>query len=181
MSTIAILRTGRALVLATRRAGGGQRRLLATPPGSSSSHAATSLSDASRAQALAELAGAAPPRAGLVGRLLGSGPILELSQHAGCVRVLPYIGNAGYLALASGFLMTDILALRVLLIGGYSGLVCYHALHQNPLRIPLLWSLLFVGVNAAAAFALASDRFPPPFSDEDTKLHADYFPQVRAR
>ena len=43
------------------------------------------------------------------------------------------------------------LALRVLLIGGYAGLVSFHSLHPKPLRIPLRWSAFFVLVNLVAA------------------------------
>jgi len=61
---------------------------------------------------------------------------------------LPYVGHAAYVILSGGFIMTDIVWLRMLLTGGYGALVCYHALQPRPLRIPLMGSLFFVGANA---------------------------------
>ena len=91
---------------------------------------------------------------------------------------LPVLGNCAYIGLASGFLMTDVLALRILLACGYSGLVTYHALQPRPLRIPLMWSAVFVAVNAFAASKLAADRFPSSLSEEEEELHASSFPQL---
>jgi len=93
-------------------------------------------------------------------------------------RALPWIGNGAYVALASGFVMTDILTLRALLVCGYSGLVAFHALHTRPLRIPLAWSAFFVFINSCAAISLASDRFPPAFTEEEQTLHTTHFPQL---
>jgi hypothetical protein len=88
---------------------------------------------------------------------------------------LHVIGHASYLALVSGFLMTDMLHLRVALVGGYTGLVAFHALHPRPLRIPLRWSAIFVLVNASAACMLAMDRWAAPLSDDDEKLYLEHF------
>ena len=90
----------------------------------------------------------------------------------------PYVGNLAYAALASGFLMTDILSLRILLFGGYSGLVTYHALQANPMRIPLLWSAFFVAVNAYKARELMHDLNPGAFSEEDEQLYNESFSQL---
>jgi len=104
-----------------------------------------------------------------------------MSAHPETTRLqsmLPLIGNTAYVALASGFLMTDVLALRVLLSGGYVGLVTYHSLQAKPLRIPLLWSCVFVAVNAAAAFGLAADRWPGSLSEDDERLYTTNFSQL---
>lgn len=98
-----------------------------------------------------------------------------LVEHSSVVRALPAVGNGAYAALACGFLMTDIFALRVLLVGGYSGLVTYHALQPRPLRIPLRWSMFFVAINAAAVAQLAMDRLPIALSDEEEVLHVASF------
>jgi CRP-like cAMP-binding protein len=108
----------------------------------------------------------------------GASRRVALTQHRFVRRALPYLGNAAYVSLASGFLMTDVLSLRVLLVGGYSGLVVFHALHPSPLQIPMLWSAVFVGVNLMAVVALTKDRFPPQFSEDLTKIHEEYFPQM---
>jgi CRP-like cAMP-binding protein len=91
---------------------------------------------------------------------------------------LPFIGNGAYLALVSGFLMTDMLHLRVALVGGYTGLVAFHALHPKPLKIPLLWSAVFVVVNAGAAVLLATDRWTGPLSPGDEALYSEHFTRL---
>jgi hypothetical protein len=85
---------------------------------------------------------------------------------------LPVIGHASYITITSGFLMTDVLALRVLLIFGYTGLVAFHSLHERPLRIPLSWSCFFVLVNCTMALILARDRFPGSFEPEEVRRPA---------
>jgi len=92
--------------------------------------------------------------------------------------LLPVLGNVAYIALASGFLMTDVLALRVLLAGGYTALVGFHALQAKPLWIPLGWSCVFVAVNSIAASLLIADRWPGSLTPEEERLHADSFSQL---
>jgi len=96
------------------------------------------------------------------------------------VNALPLIGNVSYMALASGFLMTDMLELRVLLVGGYTGLVAFHMLHPRPLRIPLKWSALFVLVNAGAAALLLADQYAS-LSADDEELYVEHFSQSLTR
>ena len=93
-------------------------------------------------------------------------------------RLLPFIGNCAYLALASGFVMTDILTLRMMLVGGYSGLVLFHLLHPRPLRIPLRWSALFVAVNAGMTAKLVYELWPPGLSDDDMLLRDAFFERL---
>lgn len=89
---------------------------------------------------------------------------------------LPIIGNGAYMALASGFLMTDMLQLRLLLVSGYAGLVTFHALHAKPLLIPLRWSALFVVVNAGAALLLFVDQWIGVLlSDDEKALYEQHF------
>ena len=100
--------------------------------------------------------------------------------------MLPMIGNASYVALASGFLMTDMLELRVLLVSGYTGLVAFHTLHERPLRIPLTWSAIFVAVNAVAAGYLIMDRYGTtslnsPDHPDGEKLYQDHFAAILTR
>ena len=85
------------------------------------------------------------------------------------------IGHGAYASLACGFLCTDILFLRVLLVGGYTGLVTYHALQPRPLRIPLRWSALFVGVNLAMIAKLVMDALPVELTEEEETLHVVSF------
>ena len=95
--------------------------------------------------------------------------------------ILPVLGNFSYVAVASGFLMTDMLLLRVALVGGYSGLVMFHMMHPRPLRIPLRWSALFVVLNSGAACALAADRYAAPLSKDDEDLYIQHFSAFLSR
>lgn len=89
---------------------------------------------------------------------------------------LPFLGHGAYIIVASGFLMTDMLQLRLVLTGGYTLLVAFHAFHPRPLRIPLGWSALFILVNASAAGVLWMDQFAPEkLGDEDEALYEDHF------
>lgn len=89
---------------------------------------------------------------------------------------LPIIGNGAYMALASGFLMTDMLQLRLMLVGGYAGLVGFHSLHAKPLQIPLRWSALFVLVNGGAAVLLFVDQWiGAMLTDEERALYQEHF------
>jgi len=98
--------------------------------------------------------------------------------HSSGIRVVPRrspLGHAAYGALACGFLCTDIFALRCLLVGGYSGLVAFHALQQQPLRIPLRWSLFFVSINLSMVVKLILDEWEPTLSDEEEAMHVASF------
>ena len=91
-------------------------------------------------------------------------------------KLLPIIGNGAYLALASGFLMTDMISLRLMLVSGYTGLVAFHALHKKPLQIPLRWSALFVVVNGGAALLLFMDEWIGfLLSEEELALYDEHF------
>lgn len=100
---------------------------------------------------------------------------LSIVQSPTLEFALPLLGNFSYIALASGFLMTDMLALRLALVGGYTGLVAFHSLHARPLRIPLRWSALFVLVNAGAACLLVADQWPGSLTEEEQRLHEEHF------
>lgn len=79
--------------------------------------------------------------------------------------------------------MTDMLHLRVVLVAGYTGLVLFHALHPRPLRIPLVWSALFILINASAAALLLIDRYAPYSmnDDEDERLYNEHFRSALTR
>ena len=89
---------------------------------------------------------------------------------------LPVIGNGAYFLLSCGFLMTDMLQLRLMLVGGYAGLVTFHAFHPKPLKIPLRWSAFFVIVNAGAAMLLFMDEIVGQLlSEEEISLYEKHF------
>ena len=86
-------------------------------------------------------------------------PVLPrwLVENQRVARALPIIGKGAYATLAAGFLCTDIPTLRLLLVSGYTGLTAFHALHRNPLRIPLRWSIFLVGVNVTMVARLVAE------------------------
>lgn len=77
--------------------------------------------------------------------------------------------------------MTDMLQLRLLLVGGYTGLVAYHSLQAKPLKIPLRWSFVFVLINAGAAGLLVLDQFGARLTPEETHLFAAHFQEYLTR
>lgn len=99
---------------------------------------------------------------------------LKIVQNPFVQKMLPVLGNAGYIMLASGFLMTDILWLRLLLMGGYSSLLCYHGFQLRPLRIPLMGSALFVVVNAVKGGQILRERFVS-LTDEEEHIYTNHF------
>ncbi|KAL7528633.1 hypothetical protein ACHAWF_002645, partial [Thalassiosira exigua] len=127
---------------------------------------------ASQSELLAEQAAAAQEAIKKCGKNILP---LSLLQSPAVKLSLPVLGNISYVALASGFLMTDMLTLRIALVGGYTGLVAFHSLHARPLRIPLRWSAIFVLVNAGAACLLIADQFPGSLSEEESKLYEEHF------
>ena len=103
---------------------------------------------------------------------------LRFVENPHVKRVLPMLGHAAYVALASGFMLTDIFSLRCLLVGGYTGLTCFHMMHPKPLRIPMGWSAVFVAVNAMMAARIAMERWPPGMTDADVKLRSAFFDRL---
>lgn len=101
---------------------------------------------------------------------------IEIVTNPNIQAMLPVVGNVAYIALACGFLMTDMLSLRILLAGGYTGLVAFHMLHVHPLKIPLRWSALFVLVNASAAGFLIADQWMGNLTQQDQELYHQHFP-----
>jgi hypothetical protein len=154
-----------------------RRRWLSSPSASpekaSSSSSATSSTPSSPSSSTSSLKK----------KLLGDEPIipcrsilpLSLVNHPNVRMAVPVIGNFAYLGIASGFLMTDMLQLRILLSFGYMGLVTFHILRPVPLRIPLRWSAVFVLVNAGAAGLLIADQYMAPLTEEQLLLHQNHF------
>jgi len=103
---------------------------------------------------------------------------MRIVEHPFIKNAKPFIGNAAYMALASGFIMTDILTLRMMLVGGYAALTCYHLVHANPLRIPLRWSALFVVVNIYKTAQIVLERWPLGLTEQDEALRSAFFDRL---
>mmetsp|Transcript_26672 Transcript_26672/g.63596 ORF Transcript_26672/g.63596 Transcript_26672/m.63596 type:complete len:465 (+) Transcript_26672:292-1686(+) len=127
-------------------------------------------------------ASASSSSSALLGPLLSRLNKIDLKDRA---TILPILGNMGYAALASGFLCTDMLELRVLLVSGYGCLVSYHFLQPKPLKIPLWGSGFFVLVNAVAAGLLVADRYAPSLNSTEhpdgEDLYNEHFQGILTR
>jgi len=110
------------------------------------------------------------------GAVLEPDPVLPLSLVVDdrIRQALPWFGKASYVALLSGFMMTDILLLRCLLAAGYAGLTGYHLFQLRPMRIPLVGSLLFCLVNTGMACLVFHERYFLLSSDEEL-IFAEHF------
>eukprot|EP00929_Paragymnodinium_shiwhaense_P036921 TRINITY_DN19738_c0_g1_i1.p1 TRINITY_DN19738_c0_g1~~TRINITY_DN19738_c0_g1_i1.p1 ORF type:complete len:378 (+),score=57.59 TRINITY_DN19738_c0_g1_i1:107-1240(+) len=107
-------------------------------------------------------------------------PVLPMKIVKASQKVVPFIGQGGYLMLASGFLMTDPLYLRSLLVCGYSNLVAFHSLQYRPLRIPLMGSVFFVFVNAYFAAKIIKERFVS-LTGLEASIYAEHFESVMSK
>ena len=103
--------------------------------GRSASTSAAAAAAAAAASASATAAAAAARPAAWLRQMRGVTVERNVSRSYRVHPALNALGNASYLALASGFLMTDLLALRALLASGYLGLVCFHSLQKKPLWV----------------------------------------------
>ena len=104
---------------------------LQTTPRTILQQPAYALSRSASTSAAASAAAAAARPAAWLRQIRG----VEVERSYRVHPALNALGNASYLALASGFLMTDLLALRALLASGYLGLVCFHSLQKKPLWV----------------------------------------------
>lgn len=91
----------------------------------------------------------------------GPTPVLPLAlvQKESVKSALPFLGNLAYMMLGMGFVMTDILWLRLTLAGGYLVLMSFHALQVRPLRIPMFGSIFFVFVNLSFGAKVFMQRY----------------------
>lgn len=75
--------------------------------------------------------------------------------------------NVGAVLSLSGFMMSDVMALRALSISGSLCGIAFNASRKPPLYNAVAWGLVFVGVNAYHLYYLYLER------NEDTAFHGD--------
>jgi len=95
-------------------------------------------------------------------------------------KFLPSLGNASYGALASGFLLQDMLYLRSVVAVAYCGIASFHALQERPLRIPFAWSALFAGINIFFAGCLWKEQFIW-LGEEEQGIYDQHFSSVMTK
>jgi len=89
-------------------------------------------------------------------------------------KALPYVGTVGYLIIASGMAMTDVLMLRTGLALGYCFMCGFHSFQYRPLRIPLAASIFYVILNTVLSIKIFMDR-QTSLTEEEQKIHAEFF------
>lgn len=106
-------------------------------------------------------------------------PLLPKSivQNSTVKKSLPTLGNISYGALASGFLLQDMLYLRSVVALAYCGIASFHALQERPLRIPFAWSALFAGINIFFAGCLWKEQFIW-LGEEEQHIYDQHFSSV---
>ena len=71
--------------------------------------------------------------------------------------------------------MTDMLSLRLALVGRYTSIMAFHMLHPWLLGIPLKWSAI---VNIGAACYLIADQMLGTLSPNVEELYGEHFPML---
>lgn len=89
-------------------------------------------------------------------------------------KALPYVGTFGYLVIASGMAMTDVLMLRTGLACGYCCMVAFHSFQYRPLRIPLAASVFYVILNTLLSIKIFMER-QVSLSPEEQSIHNEFF------
>ncbi|MGK7880870.1 MAG: hypothetical protein AB4060_12320, partial [Crocosphaera sp.] len=79
------------------------------------------------------------------------------------------------------FSVRSILALRLLAIGAQLTFIPYCLLQSPPLWIPVLWNLLFMGVNVVNVIILLLERRPVKLNPEEEKLYNLAFKSLSRR
>lgn len=79
------------------------------------------------------------------------------------------------------FSVRSILALRLLAIGAQLTFIPYCLLQSPPLWIPVLWNLLFMGVNVVNVIILLLERRPVKLKPEEEKLYNLAFKSLSRR
>lgn len=87
---------------------------------------------------------------------------------------LPYVGTVGYLVIASGMAMTDVLMLRTGLAVGYCLMVGFHSFQYRPLRIPLAASVFYVFLNTVLSIKIFMER-QVSLTPEEQAIHNEFF------
>lgn len=81
------------------------------------------------------------------------------------------IDDAANILFLCGFLFRDILLLRTLSTTGYLTVLPYYYLQPEPLWTPIVWTLLFIAINAYHIRRLLRDRRPLGLEGEELALY----------
>jgi Cyclic nucleotide-binding domain len=89
--------------------------------------------------------------------------------------------NLANVILVVGYSVRDILWLRLLAAGSSFIALPYFFLQPTPLRTPILWSILFAGINLYQSWRLYLERRPVKLTPEEEQVRRLAFPDLPPR
>jgi hypothetical protein len=89
--------------------------------------------------------------------------------------------NIANVILVAGYSVRDILWLRLLAAGSSLIALPYFFLQPTPLRTPILWSILFAGINLFQSWRLYLERRPVKLTPEEEHVRRIAFPDLPPR
>ncbi len=88
---------------------------------------------------------------------------------------LSIIDNLANLILVGAYWVRDILWLRLLAIVGSLVVIPYYLLQPEPLWPPMVWSCVFITINATRAWGIIEERRPVAFTGDERLLYDQTF------
>jgi hypothetical protein len=88
------------------------------------------------------------------------------------LNALDHLAN---LIFVSAYLVKDILRLRLLTIVGSLVVIPFYLLQREPLWAPMMWSCVFITVNAVRAWGIVKERRPVEFTGDEQLLYDKTF------
>jgi hypothetical protein len=88
---------------------------------------------------------------------------------------LNVIDDLANLIFVGAYWVKDILSLRLLSIVGSLVVIPYYLLQTEPLWTPMMWSCVFLSINATRAWGIMKERRPVAFTGDEQLLYAKTF------
>ena len=88
---------------------------------------------------------------------------------------LNVIDDFANLIFVGAYWVKDILRLRLLSIVGSLVVIPYYLLQTDPLWTPMMWSCVFISINATRALGIMKERRPVAFADDEQLLYDKTF------
>ncbi len=97
------------------------------------------------------------------------------SRADGDLMHLNVIDDLANLIFVGAYWVKDILWLRLLSIVGSLTVIPYYLLQTDPLWTPMMWSCVFISINAARAWGIMQERRPVAFTGDEQLLYDKTF------
>ncbi len=88
---------------------------------------------------------------------------------------LNVIDDLANLIFVGAYWVKDILSLRLLSIVGSLVVIPYYLLQAEPLWTPMMWSCVFISINATRAWGIMKERRPVTFTGDERLLYDKTF------